>query len=217
MITICAVSDTHHHTREGKVVTKPADILIHAGDFSGMGTQPELEKAAAWFAEQPQKHKIAVMGNHELWASRHLDIARKVLSGITLLFQEEITIEGLRIWGSPITPTFLNWAFMRDRGPSIREIWDQIPEGLDILITHGPPRGILDQVFPLASESLGCWDLKDVVTRKLQQPPKVHIFGHIHGSGGRDIIVGNTHFYNAAICNEDYAAMNPITLIEVNK
>jgi Icc-related predicted phosphoesterase len=69
---------------------------------------------------------------------------------------------------------------MYPRGTAAREYWDLIPDGLDVLITHGSPFGILDQEEP-SGEHLGCAELLKAVEDK---KTKVHIFGHIHGGAG---------------------------------
>jgi hypothetical protein len=107
-------------------------------------------------------------------------------------------------WGSPYTPEFLNWAFMYPRGSSANRYWDQIPHGLDVLITHGPPFGILDQTAP-GEQHLGCEELLKAVEEK---KPRVHLFGYIHGGAG---LFENeaTRFVNAAYLNERYKPLAP--------
>jgi hypothetical protein len=98
--------------------------------------------------------------------------ARAVLTAATYLQDEFAEIAGLRMWASPWTPTWGEWAFMRDRGPSIREKWQLIPEGLDLLITHGPPAYICDRT--LGGEHVGCEDLREIVEARR---PRLHVFG----------------------------------------
>jgi Icc-related predicted phosphoesterase len=116
-------------------------------------------------------------------------------------------IMGLQFWGSPVQPEFLNWAFNKKRGAEIKRYWDRIPAGIDVLVTHGPPQGILDKT----EEGLlvGCEELIGAVHRV---HPKVHIFGHIHEGYGhmrQDGIL----FVNASIMTERYQPLNkPITV-----
>lgn len=114
-----------------------------------------------------------------------------------------ITIEGINIWGSPITPTFFNWAFNRDRGSNIAKYWDKIPQNTDILITHGPPSGILDRT--ISGSNAGCGDL----LKKIELiKPKYHLFGHIHEAYGV-YETAHTTFINGSILDEDYRISNP--------
>lgn len=119
-------------------------------------------------------------------------------------------IGGLGFWGSPYTPEFLHWAFMYPRGKAADEHWDRIPNGLDVLITHGPPFGILDQTTPDGNH-LGCERLLVAVQEKR---PKLHVFGHIHGGAGTRNI-GATQFVNAAYLNEIYRPLEPAGKIRV--
>ncbi len=107
-----------------------------------------------------------------------------------------MTIDGVRFYGSPWQPWFYDWAFNLERGPEIRAKWDLIPEGIDVLITHGPPYGIGDLIA--RSDNAGCQDLLEVV-EKIK--PKVHVFGHIHEDYG---ITSNgvTTYINASSCGQ---------------
>lgn len=197
-VKIVLMSDTHDRVCE----VPDGDVLIHAGDLTMNGHPKNLRKVADWIRSQPHEHKIVIAGNHDAFLENAPNHAKYFLGpGITYLENEGCEVMGLRIWGSPITPTFYNWAFMADRGAPIRYYWDQIPADLDVLITHGPPRGILDQAVPYSnSEHCGCDDLlKAVRTKK----PRVHVFGHIHGGRG-SYHLDDTSFYNASIVNEDY-------------
>jgi len=142
------------------------------------------------------------------------EFARRFLRDATYLENIGVTIEGVSFWGSPYTPEFLNWAFMYPRGHAANQYWDQIPAGLDVLITHGPPYGILDQSAP-GEEHLGCAELLKAVQKK---KPKVHIFGHIHGGAGT-FENGDTRFVNAAYLNERYKPLPParkIHIVDIN-
>jgi hypothetical protein len=75
------------------------------------------------------------------------EIARSLLADAVYLENDGITIDGVSFWGSPYTPEFMNWAFMYPRSGAGKRIWDLIPSPLDVLITHGPPRGILEKAI----------------------------------------------------------------------
>jgi Icc-related predicted phosphoesterase len=138
------------------------------------------------------------------------EIARGLLTNTIYLENDGITIDGVSFWGSPYTPEFLDWAFMYPRGKTAKRYWDQIPYGLDVLITHGPSRGILDQVAP-GSEHLGCEELLKAVEAK---KPKVHIFGHIDGGAGI-FENGTTRFVNAAYLNGRYMPLEPAGTVRI--
>ena len=198
------------------------DILIHAGDGTNVGRMNEIAAFGVWLRSFPHKHKIFIAGNHDWMFEKNPTVAVQLLnqgilglnnkSGIVYL-QDNITeIEGLKIYGSPWQPAFFNWAFNLDRGEAIKRKWDMIPEGLDILITHGPPMGIQDQITAhLGSEHLGCEELMKAVERA---KPKIHVFGHIHGGYGK-VQYPNTLFANAAICTEAYKPINEPIVIDL--
>lgn len=197
-LKIVCISDTHGmHER---VRVPEGDILIHAGDFMAYGNRTsEIVSFNDWLLRQPHRIKIVVAGNHDLLFESHPDIAKPLLAAGVYLENSGIEIEGVRIWGSPVQPRFLNWAFNVDRGPAIRGYWDMIPSSTDILITHGPPYGMLDTVIP-SGEHLGCEELMKAVQRVR---PKVHVFGHVHGGSGTSSLQG-AQFVNASVLDEQY-------------
>ena len=107
----------------------------------------------------------------------------------------------VKIWGSPWQPEFYNWAFNLPRnGDELKAKWDMIPDDIDILITHGPAWGILDDVEGRRGYHLGC----ELLAERIKQiKPKIHICGHIH-SGYGHYYDGHTHYFNAAVLNERY-------------
>ena len=202
---IVAVSDTHMGHSDLRL--PEGDILIHAGDATYMGTIPEINEFGNWMRNQPFKHKIFVAGNHDWLFDHNRAYAEKLLHGITYLQDEEVTVEGLRIYGMPWQPAFNQWAFNLERNSDkMKAVCRKIPSGLDILVTHGPPILILD-------DKKGCECLMVQVAIK---KPKVHIFGHIHAGYGHEKL-GPTDFYNVSCMNEDYDLVNPFTVINYER
>jgi len=197
------------------------DLLVHAGDFTRQGTLREVAAFAEWLRSLPHRHKVVVAGNHDFLFEKEPVLARSLLTGATYLEDEGVTIEGLRIWGSPWQPWFFDWAFNLKRGAPLKAKWDLIPEGTDLLVTHGPPHGILDEVgrvtgkiaaFAMGQGShVGCEELAKAVVRLR---PKVHVFGHIHEGYGQ-IRAADTLFVNAANCDKDYRPINAPVVLEV--
>lgn len=190
------------------------DLLIVAGDLTGRDTVGEWQNFGFWMHKQQYKHKVWIAGNHDGIIERNREFAREFVCGAHYLQDEAMEINGLKIYGSPWTPEFCNWHFMKPRGDQIRAVWDKIPEDTDILITHGPPYGILDCPFSIPAskhDRCGCVDLREVVERI---KPKLHVFGHIHGGYGElalkhnDAIKTQTWCVNAALMNEDYRPLN---------
>lgn len=193
---IIAISDTHLFHKN----IPECDLLIHAGDACRGGAKSELKKFRAWFRSLPARHKVYVPGNHDkvMETARGQDMFKE--DDIHLLMGESVTTQGLKIWGSPVTPQFFDWSFMMPRGPKIAAHWAEIPDDTDILVTHGPPFGIGDRV---RGRHVGCIGL---LNRVAQVGPRVHIFGHIHEGAGvfyADDIPG-TMFINAAQVDGEY-------------
>jgi len=187
------------------------DIFVHAGDFMNSGLYPEeIISFNRWLGEQRVKRRVVCCGNHDRLFQNSPKLAQHFLTNATYLENSGVTIDGVSFWGSPYTPEFMNWAFMYPRGPEANQYWDQIPAGLDVLITHGPPYGILDQTAP-DQEHLGCPELLKAVQAK---KPKVHIFGHIHGGAGT-FDNGTTRFVNAAYLNERYQPLEPAGKVRI--
>jgi len=183
------------------------------------GTPSEMRWFSDWLKRQPQTHKVWIAGNHELGLEDTPEMAQRIAKETKSIYlnDSEVEIDGVRIWGSPITPWFYDWAFNRQRGSEIRKHWDQIPAGIDILITHGPPYRYHD--LNRSAEHVGCEELEDVVMNKLSKPPRFHVFGHIHLGYGRSIAVRKDHqtieMINASSCNERYLPVNEPVEFEV--
>lgn len=209
---IVAISDTHNQHEAIEVGS--GDILIHAGDATGMGYKYELKDFIEWFAKQDFKYKIYIPGNHDCGLEKEYRKRSQWFkdAGIIILNEESVSIDGVKIYGSPITPEFGNWAFTRKRGSQIKENWDNIPMDTDILITHGPPQGILDEIsnyFQHGGTHAGC---EELLKRVKEVKPRYHVFGHIHEDHG-EITIDLTTFVNASQLNERYMhAFDPVEI-----
>ncbi|MBX7169824.1 MAG: metallophosphatase domain-containing protein [Pyrinomonadaceae bacterium] len=211
---IVCLSDTHNCNENIEV--PDGDILLHAGDATVRGTIFEINQFANWFTSLPHKHKIFVAGNHDWLFENDNALARMLISQVSYLQDSFIEIEGLKIYGSPWQPRFYDWAFNLNRGAELAEKWKQIPLNTDILITHGPPNGILDEVPRKYSiENTGCEELrKRVETLAEFGNLKLHLFGHIHCGYGQMEKFG-VKFVNASNCDEEYNPTQPPIIVEI--
>jgi predicted phosphodiesterase len=212
MRVVC-VSDTH--SRHDQLCVPNGDVLVHAGDATMAGRVEEISRFNYWLGTLPHQHKIYVAGNHDLLFESDPGLAERLITNATYLRDSAVTIGGLKIYGSPWQPWFLDWAFNLGRGPEIKRKWDLIPDDSDVLITHGPPNGILDLVprnAPQGLEHIGCEELLKAIGRV---KPKAHIFGHIHEGYGT-IRTRETVFVNASICDVNYRPRNEPIVVEVN-
>ena len=200
------ISDTHG---QHKNLTLPkGDVIIHAGDISQRGKESEIIDFLNWFKDLDFKYKIFIAGNHDFFFEETpKNILDKLMpKNVIYLCDSGVEVEKIKIWGSPITPWFYDWAFNRPRGAQIAHHWQLIPIDTDILITHGPAFGQLDKTT--RGENVGCEDLLHTIDKI---KPKVHICGHIHEGYGQTIS-SKTKFINASVLDEKYGLTNlPIT------
>lgn len=208
---IVAISDTH--TFESGIAIPDGDVLIHAGDATIDGKPQEIAAFGKWFDGQPHAYKIFVAGNHDWLFQRNREQAEYLIRFPNVFYLQDslVEIEGVRFYGSPWQPRFGDWAFNVARGEAIKKKWDRM-KCCDVLITHGPPWGILDTVCP-NSQHLGCEDLREAVRRV---GPRVHVFGHIHGGYG-EYVADGTRFVNASICDEAYRTSNAPMVLDLDQ
>lgn len=183
---ILHISDTHgFHGMFPDSKFDGVDVVVHSGDCSNWRdvgrNSVEVKDFIEWYKNVPVKHKIFVAGNHDTSIERRLitpaDFAE---AGIIYLENAATTIDGVKFWGSPHTPTFGDWAFMKAR-EKIYKIWSLIPEDVNVLITHGPPLGVLDLTYNRDNTLFRCGD-RSLLKKIMFGLPwlKAVLFGHIH-------------------------------------
>ncbi len=212
---IVFVSDTHN--RLDRVNVPDGDLLIHCGDFT-MRTEAktpaehlgQVKRFNDELGALPHPLKVAVAGNHDSPFETHNEEARALLTNAVYLQDELIELAGLRIYGSPWQPEYRKWAFNLPRGSDeLAAIWKKIPDRVDILVTHGPPKGRLDRapLWPTIGDEL-------LLERVLQVRPRIHCFGHVHHSAGVLEQDGIT-FVNAATLNENYRPTDRVFVLDI--
>ena len=157
-------------------------------------------------------HVIYVAGNHDWLFQKDPQAAKMLLSehpDVIYLQDASITLEGLRIYGSPWQPWFYDWAFNAN-SDKLFLLWEKIPGNTDILLTHGPPHDILD--LTKRNDKVGCEILKQNILNRVK--PRIHAFGHIHESRGT-LKVGDTTFVNSSCLDERYSFKNEPIVMEI--
>ena len=188
---IVAMSDSHgkHHELD----VPEGDVFIHAGDATNIGRLHELENFSAFINALPHPHKIIVAGNHDPCYEKYN--FNDFFHDAHFLVDECVVIDNVKFYGSPWTPA--HWAYHCEK-ECLYQKWQNIPPGIDVLVTHLPPCGILD--FDVnAQMHQGCADL---VAHVQKVKPKYHIFGHVHTNGTMQR--GDTTFVNASVCGSGY-------------
>lgn len=200
MIIDC-VSDLHGHLPS----LDGGDLLIVAGDLTASNKLDQYEKFFEWLHRQNYKKKVFICGNHDGLSMSQFD-----WFDAEYLQDSGTTFEGLKIWGSPWTPAFMRWHFMKHTRAELKEVWDKIPLDTDILVTHGPQWGVLD--INNEGRGCGCVDLGDKID--LMPNLKLHVFGHIHEAYGHGYTDGKYMSVNASIMDQVYDPVNkPIRVI----
>lgn len=215
---LCIISDSHN--KHEQIIIPKCDILIHCGDFSNKGSLLELYSFAAWMEKQSANYMISVAGNHDhCFQNSNALEARETMKqfGITYLQDSGVEINGLHIFGQPWQPFFYDWSFNVHRGTEIAKKWSLIPDEVDVLITHGPPHGILDLVedeyMSDRDRHQGCEELRKKVDQLTNL--KLHVFGHLHHQGGNIINLNNKIFANAAMCDDHHNLLRQALIIDI--
>ncbi len=227
MIIDC-ISDLHGHYPK----LEGGDLLIVAGDLTARDRLEEYYKFFDWFYyEQDYQKKILIAGNHDVtFQDEEYEGPEGIMKGaFVYLCDSGIELGGIKIWGSPWTLKFPGMnkdcmAFTVDTEEELADKWAMIPLDIDILITHSPPWGNLDEIrnyYTGKVENVGSKTLTRFLETKLK--PKLHVFGHIHEGGGQQLIYkrpgygteNNTIMVNASIMNERYHPVNKPVRVEL--
>ena len=205
---ITYISDTHtyHNLMTSDLPGGP--MIIHAGDVSSRGRFQETQDFIDWFASLPYGHKVFIAGNHDFIFEKENNLV--IPESIYYLKDSSVIIEGIKIYGSPWQPWFYNWAFNLPRNSAaLMSKWEAVPEDTDILVSHGPPFGILDKVIR-GGEHVGCELLAERI-RTIK--PKINVFGHIHEDYGILELDGTTYI-NASMLDHNYQYVNKPIVID---
>lgn len=188
--------DTAHDFR---LPLPKVDILLHCGDLTQVGGHGPYRNALKMLGEIDAELKLVIAGNHDLeldndyWLS-HLDeedgdepeehyqavaIMKGPLAkqaGVTHLEEGTHTFTlrngtSFTLYVSPYSPAFGDWAFAA--APS-EDRFASLQDHVDILMTHGPPKNILDSC---PQGNVGCDHTLNALRRT---KPMLHCFGHIH-------------------------------------
>jgi predicted phosphohydrolase len=202
---IICISDTHG--KHGLIYLEQTDILLFAGDAMTCGYKlSELKDFLTWFSIQPANHKIMVAGNHDRWIENNPKDFRELLKDypdIIYLEDEFVVVDGLKIYGTPHTKVFYNWAFNRTED-QLTELFAKIPNDIHILVSHAPQRDVLDRLMD--NQRVGELPLQQKMwqLRKL----KLHVFGHLHDSFGLVKPYNKYVSVNASQVDEEYRLKN---------
>ena len=179
---ILHISDTHGK-HELLIDLPKADVIVHTGDFTEDGTEEEVMDFIEWFSGLPYAHKIFIAGNHDncLYGAN----IEGLPDNVHYLCNEGITIDGIKFYGVPM--------FVQDDLDGIfPELFSRIPDDTDVLLTHQPPLGILDE-----QDGINYGD-HALYERVMEVRPKCHLFGHHHHTEETCEVFRGVRFINSA-------------------
>lgn len=205
---LAIISDTHrcHAEYESTLISADADLLIHAGDSDCFDERTTFS-FLSWCRKVSSSFRygsLITFGNHDAFVQENLSEIRRFLEGsnVRIVINESIEIANHRFWASPYSlPHGQNWSAFTASESDLEKLWMQIPLNTDILVTHCPAFGVLDN-------SYGSHSLAARVSRL--QNLKVHIFGHIHESHGVSMNGNLTSINAASIGTIDHGPWHPI-------
>ena len=219
------MSDLHGYLPE----IDKCDLVLICGDIVSLRSQRYPKSCKKWYTRVfqpwidslPCDKVLFIPGNHEVGVEGHDDEYKKLFGPYkkaTILIHEPyeyLSDDGIlyKIFGTPYCKVFGNWAYMRPNS-DLKEKFSEIPEGLDILLTHDVAYGYADQSLQDigygTEEHFGTVELRDAI---LEKKPKYHFSGHIHTADHNLIMIGDTKHYNVSYIDEKYnPAFKPLYL-----
>ena len=229
---ICAISDTHGLLPK---IGRSFDLLLIGGDNVDLWSQKSKNDTISWYTNMfvdwindlPFKDNnskvVWIAGNHEvafenLGPKDRKELANRVTeltnNRAIYLENESYVFNELLIYGTPLCKRFGNWAFNADPD-SLKEGYANIPNNVDILLTHDAPYGISDLCEGwydrgLTPIHIGNEQLRDAI---IEKQPKINLHGHLHSSNHDVEKLNTTDVYCISILDESYKiAYKPLYL-----
>jgi hypothetical protein len=219
MVRVACLSDLH-----GFLPDVPAcDVLLIGGDLCPTANHDVDVQAdwldgpfRAWLERLPAEEIVGIAGNHDFVFERAPGLLPADLPWVYLQDHAETLGCGLKVWGSPWTPWFFDWAFNAPRSDSetfLEELYAKVPADVDVLLLHGPPRGYGDRV--VSGDAVGSTAELALIERV---QPRLAVFGHIHEGRGawRLSPTHPTELLNVSAVDERYEPRDaPVVLVEL--
>lgn len=228
IMKITAVSDLHGNL----IDIKPCDILLIAGDISPLDIQKDYIQMTKWFFNDfykwimklPCTEVFLVPGNHDFWFEKFIkdstmnlwDKLAILINGYRLFYDSE-NDKLYKIFGTPYCKNFGNWSFMPGND-KLSELYDKIPEDIDILICHDSPAigevGFIHYDEPINEDGdIAVYAANSYLSEVIKKKkPKYVLSGHIHSGDHELKDYDGIKCANVSILNEDYnIAYKPLT------
>ena len=168
----------------------------------------------------PKTQFVVIPGNHDffplahgMFGGRKSDWTADFGKNVAFLLDSGFEFNGLKIYGTPRIPIISHrWAFENEHDVLVK--WfNKIPTGLDILVSHTPPRlDNVDYSFQTADGPFGSGELENAI---IEKKPK-HVFcGHIHSGDHDPTALGHSWVTNVSRLDENYEIGYEIFKIEI--
>ena len=208
------------------------ELLLICGDILPLSIQSNMPRSRDWLIEEfkpwaaslPVEQVYFIAGNHDFWFEKNDIEARKIFSlndKVTYMKNEYLDYyasiqdsKTYRIFGTPYCHMFGNWAFMRGE-ETLAYKFSEMPDDVDILISHDAPYGTSDicfEGFSTGKGHIGCPELRDAI---IEKKPKYCFHGHLHSSNHEEEILGETKVYNTSVLNEGYELVYEPLIIRI--
>lgn len=230
---ILPVSDLHGYVPE---MIPDCDVLCISGDIVPLEVQRSVEKSSDWLMNifyprllgLPCKHVVMTWGNHDfighvLYSNGHSgEVQTEMLFGVDskchILIDESVVIDGVKFYGTPWVPELSGWAFY-NTSEGLKETFNKIPEDIDVLLTHCPPKigtqGVVLQKCWNHMRDFGCVELYDALNAKTFEKTLHVLSGHIHSGNHHIEQFGNIRYINVSLKDENYNVSYEPTIIEL--
>ena len=213
---IAATSDLHGHL---PWIPFGVEMILIAGDICPdlrSGEQLEwLDRYfRPWLEKQEARWIVGIAGNHDFVFEKMKRQIDELYLPWIYLQDEEVELEGIRIWGSPWVPNLIRWAFYMEETDA-RKYYSQIPSDLDILVSHGPPFRHCDLTVPrYGALHAGSPELEAEMTRL---DAKLLLCGHIHEGFGSSTHPCGTEIWNVSHNTENYMPTRKPVIFEYDQ
>lgn len=219
---ITCLSDIHGNLIKN---IKPCDLIFICGDIVPLTIQTDLKRTEIWVEHKflpwlnslKCQNIVFIAGNHDFHLKESYDKFKdKFLPKNIYLEDNEVNINGLRIYGTPWCPYIRGFAYCESHN-FIIEKYKNIPDNIDILLTHCPPK--VDNVGVVLQNNLfnsffdyGSYELTEAIQNK---NIKYVFCGHIHSGDHECTEWKNKKLYNVSLLNEKYQIKYHPLVIEI--
>lgn len=207
------------------------DVLCICGDITSLNVQFSdtlsrewmIKKFIPWLKELPVKQTLVVGGNHDFYLWRNCDEVKELLKDTNaeyLLDEPFMYVDSddkqYIFYGSPWCHKFYDWAFMDYNDTQLKEKFMEMPDDVDVLLTHDAPYGVSDVILQKTmystNDHIGSKGMADAVAVK---QPKIHLHGHLHSTNHDVEMLGDTKVYNVSVVDEMYRMKYKPLILEI--